>query len=154
MSLKKLVAGALMGLVAATSVQAADLYDPEDAVGYRQAMYQVLSSQLSVMGGMLQGKIPFDAADIHRRAQIMGQVGSVLGDTYTPATRDVADSNLNERAWTNMEDFQSKGASFGTALGALIEQSANPEFSERDARTAVGAVQRGCRDCHDAYRNR
>ena len=141
------------GLLAVAPVHA-DLFEPEDAVKYRQALYQTFSSQMSVMGAMLQGNIEFDAAEINRRATNMANTAVMMGDTYFPATRGVETSNMRDRAWENMSDFQAKGAAFGEALTALVEQSSQSDFSLRDARSAVGAVQRSCRSCHDDYRAR
>ncbi|GLR64997.1 c-type cytochrome [Marinospirillum insulare] len=150
--LKKAIALATLTLLGSTGVQSADLFKPEDAVKYRQAIYQVFSAQAGVMGGMAQGKIDFDAAEINKRATNLGKIAPMLGDTYFPATRDVKESKLKAAAWSNMEDFQSKGQTFGKALGELIEASSKPGFDLKTARPAIGAVLQGCKGCHDDYR--
>lgn len=150
--LKKSIALVALTFLGTTGVQSADLFKAEDAVKYRQAIYQVFSAQAGVMGGMAQEKIDFDAAEINKRATNLGKVAPLLGDTYFPATRDVEDSKLKAAAWSNMEDFQSKGQTFGKALGELIEASAKSDFDLKAARPAVGAVLQACKGCHDDYR--
>lgn len=149
---KTLAVAGLMGLTA-TSAQA-NAFDPEDAVKYRQALYQVMSAQMNVMGAMLQGRQEFSAEAVNERARNIGMAGSLLGETYFPETADVDSSRLLSRAWSDMSGFQAKGAEFGQALTALIEASSQEGFDVRQARSAIGAVQRGCRSCHDDYRAR
>lgn len=150
--MKKAIALITLTLLGSTAVQSAELFKAEDAVKYRQAIYQVFSAQTSVMGGMVKGEIPFDAAEVNKRAMNIGKVAPMLGDTYFPATRDVKDSKLKASAWSNMEKFQSKGETFGKALGELIEASAKADFDIAKARPAVGAVLQACKACHDDYR--
>lgn len=149
---KKTLAAAALVLTA--SVAQADLYKPEDAVKYRQAIYQLFGSQSGLMGGMVRGDRPFDAAEINQRASYMANLLPLLGETYFPATRSVAGTRLNERAWTNTEDFQSKAEIFSKALGELVSASAQPDFDQAKARQTIGALGQSCRNCHDSYRNR
>ena len=150
---KKTMILAAAGLFSVTAAQA-DLFDPEDAVKYRQALYQVISAQTSVMGGMVRGNIEFDGKEINQRAQNIAQTAALLPETYFPATRDVRDSRMRERAWSNMEDFQSKGGAFRTALEELLEASSASDFNQAKARPVVGALVQSCRSCHDDYRAR
>lgn len=149
---KKAIAIASISLFSSTAVQANDLFDAEDAVKYRQAVYQIFSAQAGVIGGMVKGDIPFDAAELNKRATNMGKVAPMLGDTYFPATRDVEESRLKEAAWENMKDFQAKGQSFGKALNELITASADPSFDIKAARQTAGALFKGCKACHQDYR--
>lgn len=151
--LKKTIAVAALALLGTTSIQA-ELFKPEDAVQYRQAIYQIFSAQSSVMGGMVRGDIPFDAEEVHKRATNIAKVAPMLGETYFSATRGVSGSKLQDRAWNNMSDFQAKGQAFGKALGDLIEASAQPDFDQAKARQSIGALVQSCRSCHDDYRAR
>lgn len=151
--LKKVIAVASLALLGSTSLQA-DMFKPEDAVKYRQALYQVFGAQSSVMGAMVRGDIPFDAAEINKRATNIAKVAPMLGETYFPATRGVSGSKLQEAAWNNMSDFQSKGQAFGKALGELVEASSKADFDAAKARPVIGAMVQSCRNCHDDYRAR
>ncbi len=150
--LKKIIAAATLTLLGSASVQAADLFKPEDAVKYRQSIYQVFAAQTGVMGAMSQGKIAFDAAEINKRAMNIAAVAPMLGETYFPATKDVKGTKLKPAAWKDMEGMGAKGNAFGKALGELIEASSKPDFNLAKARPAVGAVLQGCKGCHDDYR--
>jgi cytochrome c556 len=149
---KKAIVIASMSLFGNTAVQANELFDAEDAVKYRQSVYQIFSAQAGVIGGMVKGDIPFDAAELNKRAVNMGKVAPMLGDTYFPETRDVKESKLKDAAWENMKDFQMKGQSFGKALGELITASAEPSFDIKAARQSAGAMFKGCKACHQDYR--
>lgn len=150
--IKKTIALVGLTVLFSTAVQSADLFNAEDAVKYRQSIYQIFSAQAGVMGGMAQGKIPFDAEEINKRAMNIAAVAPMLGETYFPATRDVKASKLKAAAWNNMEGLGAKGETFGKALGELIEASSKPGFDVAKARPAVGAVLQSCKGCHDDYR--
>ena len=150
--LKKTIVLASLTLLSSAAVHAEDLFDAEDAVKYRQSVYQIFSAQAGVIGGMIKGEIPFDAAEINKRATNIGKVAPMLGDTYFPATRDVKESKLKEAAWNNMADFQDKGKVFGKALGELITASSDPDFDIKSARKTAGALFNGCKGCHEDYR--
>lgn len=141
------------GLLTLNMAQA-ELFDPEDAVKYRQSLYQVISAQTSVMGGMVRGDLDFDAEEISKRADNLAQVAAMLPETYFPETRGVGDTRMRDSAWNNMEDFQSKGQDFGKALQELVEGSSASDFDQAKARPLVGALVQSCRSCHDDYRAR
>lgn len=138
--------------ISSTAAYATDLFKAEDAVKYRQSIYQIFAAQTGVMGAMVTGKMPFDAAEISKRANNIAVVAPMLGDTYFPATRGVKSSNMKDNAWTNMEAFQGKGQNFGEALGKLVEASSQEGFDAAKARPVVGAVLQACKACHDDYR--
>lgn len=150
--LKKTIAIATLTLASSSAVQADNYFDAEDAVKYRQSIYQIFAAQTGVIGGMVQGEIPFDATEINKRAKNIAMVAPLLGETYFPETRNVDDSKLKEAAWKNMEDFQSKGKNFGKALGELVTASADPSFDIKTARKTAGALFQGCKACHEDYR--
>lgn len=152
--LKKALAIASITLASTSVVQAENVFNPEDAVEYRQAIYQIFSAQAGVIGGMVKGKIPFDAAEINKRANNIGKVAPMLGETYFPETRGVDDSNLKDAAWKNMEDFKGKGQAFGKALGELITASADPSFDLKAAKQTAGAMFKTCKSCHEDYREK
>lgn len=149
---KKAIAIASLTLLGSTVVQANDLFNAEDAVKYRQSVYQIFSAQAGVIGGMVKGDIPFDAEEINKRATNISKVAPMLGDTYFPETRGIEESRLKEAAWENMKDFQAKGQSFGKALNELITASADPAFDIKAARQTAGALFKGCKACHQEYR--
>lgn len=150
--LKKTIAIAALTLASSAAVNAEELFKAEDAVKYRQSIYQIFAAQTGVIGGMLQGEMPFDGAEINKRAKNIAMVAPLLGETYFPATSEVKESNLKANAWKNMEDFQSKGKNFGKALGALVTASADPSFDIKTARKTAGALFQGCKACHEDYR--
>ena len=151
--LKKVVLLAIGGVFATGVAAQSELFKADDLVKYRQSIYQVMGAQAKVMGAMVKGEIDFDGEALHQRALNMGNVGKLLGETYVPATQGVADSNMLPAAWEDMDDFGAKGKAFGSALQELIAVSGEPGFDEVQARAAVGKVMKGCKACHDDYRD-
>ncbi|MGR7923048.1 c-type cytochrome [Zobellella denitrificans] len=148
---KALMIAAATGLFATAAAQA-NLFKPEDAVEYRQSIYQVMRAQVGVIGAMTKGDIDFDAEALHQRALNMEHVVGLLGETYFPETRGVAGSNILPKAWDDMEGFRAKGQNLGTALQELIAASGQPGFDAAKARPVVAKVMQSCKSCHDDYR--
>ncbi|WMC10405.1 cytochrome c [Oceanimonas pelagia] len=140
------------GLFAASVSAQANLFKPEDAVKYRQSLYQVMAAQAGVIGGMAKGDIDFDAAALHQRAINMSNAASLLGETYFPETRGVAASNMLDKGWEDREGMQAKGKDFGEALKNLVQVSGEEGFDQAQARQAAGALFKTCKGCHDEYR--
>ncbi|WP_114418841.1 c-type cytochrome [Marinospirillum perlucidum] len=136
----------------ATSALANDLFAPEDAVEYRQALYQVMAAQMSVMGGMAKGELAFDREEFRTRVGNLGKVAPMVPETYFPATSEVEDSRLSSEAWEDMEGFQEKGQAFGQALQQLTQAATAEDFDLAAARSQVGNLGKTCRGCHDDYR--
>ncbi|MDR9468236.1 cytochrome c [Marinospirillum sp.] len=153
--LKKLAMVAAAGFLVASPVQAhSNPFNAEDAVEYRQALYQVISAQAGVMGAMVKGDMDFDGEEINKRAKTISQVAGLLSETYFPATRDVDASNMKDVAWEEMESFQEKGKEFGQALQELVQASSSADFDRNQAKSTVGALGKSCKSCHDDYRNK
>ena len=140
------------GLFAASVSAQADLFKPEDAVKYRQSLYQVMAAQAGVIGGMAKGEIDFDAAALHQRAINMSNAASLLGETYFPETRDVEASNMLAKGWEDTEGRIAKAKDFGAALKNLVQVSGEEGFDQAQARKAAGALFKTCKGCHDDYR--
>ncbi|WP_375056704.1 c-type cytochrome [Zobellella sp. DQSA1] len=149
---KTLIIAAATGLFATTVAAQANLFKPEDAVEYRQSIYQVMRAQVGVIGAMTKGDIDFDAEALHQRALNMGNVAGLLGETYFPDTQGVTGSNLLPKAWNDMDGFRAKGQNFGSSLQELIEVSGQPGFDAAKARPVVAKVMQSCKSCHDDYR--
>ncbi|WP_107852132.1 c-type cytochrome [Oceanimonas marisflavi] len=150
--LKKVLLVAAAGLFAGTASAQANLFKPEDAVKYRQSLYQVMAAQAGVIGGMAKGEIDFDAAALHQRAINLSNAASLLGETYFPETRGVEASNMLDKGWEDAEGRMAKAKDFGAALKNLVQVSGEEGFDQAQAREAAGALFKTCKGCHDEYR--
>ncbi|AEY00066.1 cytochrome c prime [Oceanimonas sp. GK1] len=139
-------------LFAASVSAQAELFKPEDAVKYRQSLYQVMAAQAGVIGGMAKGEIDFDAAALHQRAINLSNAAGLLGETYFPETREVKASNMLAKGWEDREGMQARGKDFGEALQNLVQVSGEAGFDQAQARKAAGELFKTCKGCHDDYR--
>lgn len=152
--LKKTFVAATFAVLASTTATAADNFKPEDAVKYRQAIYQIFAAQTTVLGGILQGKIEFNAQEVNQRAKNIAAVAPLLGETYFPATRNVKSSKFKAASWGKLDDVGAKGEAFGKALNELVTASSQADFSQDDASKTIGAVLQSCKSCHDSHRSK
>lgn len=143
---RTLIAGLALTLAAGT-VSAAD---PEDAIDYRQGVFQVFKWNMGPLGAMAQGDIPFDQELAARHAEQLNRVADMPWQGFTEGS-DMGDTDAMPEVWMNREAFDEKAADFEQASARLV-QVITEEAGERDIRRQIGAVGQSCKACHDDFR--
>ena len=144
-----LAAMTLSGHVAA--MEAKSERQAGDAVKYRQALFQLVRSNMGPLGAMAKGNIPFDAEVIKTNAMRMEQLGAMIPDYLKTDTRKFSvDTDAKNDIWDNMADFQEKAQALTQAAANL--QKASMTGDEAEYKKAIGMVGRTCKGCHDEYK--
>jgi cytochrome c556 len=121
------------------------------AVQFRQAVLQLVRSNMGPMGAMAKGEIPFDAEVMIKNSQRIEQLGLMMEDYFTPDTRafDVETGAL-DKVWENQADFNQKANDMITA--AINVREVATAGASDDYRKAIGALGGTCKACHDDYK--
>ncbi|MCR8723589.1 c-type cytochrome [Frigidibacter sp. ROC022] len=114
----------------------------------RSAMMKAQGKQLGILGAMVQGKAPYDAAAASAAATELDKLANA---DWMPAFP--ADSLDGKRAMpeiaSNMDDFMAKYEALGAATTALVAVAG----TDLDAlKAAFGPVGAACGACHKSYR--
>jgi cytochrome c556 len=122
----------------------------EKTLKYRKALYQVIVYNVGPMSAMAQDKMPFNSADFATRAARVAELAPMLGESYSPDTKGVANSNMKAEAWQNRADFDAK-------MKDLVDTSAKLALVAKggDAARSKAAffdMANTCKACHDKYK--
>ncbi|NNU81210.1 cytochrome c [Halovulum dunhuangense] len=139
---------ASLAAVGAASFAVAEAHDP---VALREAKMTTVGQSTQIVGDMLRGNTPFDAAAANAALVAMRDAAQGFGELFPEGT-ELAGSNKDAAApaiWENRADFDAEIAKFDAALEAAV--AAEPQDMEALA-AAFGPVGQGCRSCHQNYR--
>jgi cytochrome c556 len=121
------------------------------AVQFRQAILQLVRSNMGPMGAMAKGDIPYDAQVMELNSLRIEQLGLMMEDYFVADTRafDIETGAL-DTIWDNQADFNQKAQNMVDAAIKVREvASAN---ATDDFRKAIGALGATCKACHDDYK--
>ena len=123
------------------------------AVTARKAHMQLYSFNLGTLGAMAKGEMEYDAEAASAAASNLASLASLSQRGYwTPGTSSddlPGESRALPAIWEPGSTAGEIGASFAEAAAALAAVAGDG----KDAMAAaMGAVGKGCGDCHKAYR--
>jgi len=126
----------------------------ERAIEYRQAVYTVIGGNFGPIGGMLQGRAPFDGADALKRAQRVAFMADFLDDAF-PEISKQGETKAKSEIWTERAEFDKLVNDFKSHTAALAATLAKDNKGANDAfKSAATAVANDCKGCHDKFRAR
>ena len=156
--MKKLILVAFMGgIMLGSSMTASAVQEAKSekqaaaAVQFRQALLQLVRSNVGALGAMARDRIPMDAATIEKNATRIEQLSKMMDDYFAVDTRkfDVETEALPV-VWENYSDFQSKISDLESASSELKMAAQKGDSDNYKAR--IGAVLKTCKGCHDTYK--
>lgn len=122
-----------------------------NAVQFRQALLQLVRSNMGPLGGMARGQIPMDVEVVKTNSERLEQLSVMLPDYFaTDTTAFSVETEALPKIWSNMDDYLSKANDLTVASQAL--QVAAATGNEGAIRKAIGKVGGTCKACHDAYK--
>ena len=127
----------------------------QGAIDFRQATMQVYKWYMGPMGGMVKGKIPFDAAVFRNRAEALAKAASLdltegfPGNSFSDSE---SDSDAKPEIRENWEDFMSKAKALKEASAKLASVAAGGDMAAM--KKQFGTTGKTCKGCHDDYREK
>ena len=121
----------------------------ENALEYRQGVFNAMAWSFGPMAAMVKNKMPYDAALFTKHAERVAFLAHLPLEGFIPDSR-VGDTTAKQDVWDNADDFKAK-------METMIEESARlatiSKGGDLDAiRPQFGAVGNSCKSCHDDYR--
>ena len=145
-----LVAAAAVAGLAAALPAAAQFQKPEDAIRYRQSVYNVMSAHLGRIAAMAQGKVPFDAKAAADNATIVNQMAPLPFTAYGEGTDKGLPTRAKPEIWKEQPKFRAAADKMNAEVVKLDVAAKSGNLDSIKA--AVGAVGNSCKACHDDYR--
>ena len=137
--------------VAAEVTEASSAKHAKAATQYRQAIFQLVKSNMGPLGGMAKGALPYDESVMKTNAVRLEQLAAMMTDYLSVDTRSFdVETGAKDAIWENFSDVASKADALKTAslgLHAAVETG-----DESAYRAAIGKIGASCKSCHDDYK--
>ncbi|WP_299802157.1 cytochrome c [uncultured Shewanella sp.] len=145
MSLSALLATATL----ATSVQANNFKEADDAIHYRQSAFSMIAYNFGDMGAMLKGKKEYNADVFAVRAENVAALSKLPLEGFV-AGSDKGDTEALSKIWSDKADFDAKMKTFQE--NAAILALAATKGDKKEIKKAFGNTGKSCKGCHDVYK--
>jgi cytochrome c556 len=145
----------LAAAVIATTFSAASYAQfakPDDAAKYRQSALSVMSTHFGRVGGMVAGRIPFDAKVAQENIDIAVNMSKLPWAGFGPSGEGASiKTTAKPEIWKEQAKFKEMGDKM---QAELLKVQAAAKTGNLDAiKAAFGPAGASCKTCHDAYRS-
>ncbi len=151
MNKKLLAAGLALALGAGFTLNAGAQVKPETMVKQRQAAMTLQGKYFGPLGGMAQGKVPYDANIVARNAGYLEVLTKLAWDGFTPNTANEKSRALPE-IYKDAAGFKAANEKLQAEVEKLV--TASKSGNEATVKAAIGDVGKVCGSCHDKYRQK
>ena len=122
---------------------------PEDAIKYRKAAFDVMSTHFGRVAAMASGKAPFDAKSAADNAEIATLMSKLPFAGFVPGS-DKGETKAEPKIWAETDKFNAAARTMQEAMAKLNDAAKGGNLDA--IKSAVGETGRSCKACHDNYR--
>jgi cytochrome c556 len=149
--MKRIFSTLLMTAIGATIAlpAAAQFAKPDDAIKYRKAALNVMSTHFGRVAGMANGKIPFDAKAVAENADVAAFMAKLPFVAFVPGS-DQGQTKAEPKIWTEKDKFDADAKALQDEMTKLATVAKGGNIDAIKAQ--VGETGKACKACHDSYR--
>jgi cytochrome c556 len=151
MNKKLLAAGLALALGAGFSLNAAAQAKPETLVKQRQAAMTLQGKYWGPLGGMAQGKVPYNANIVARNAEYLEVLAKLPWDGFDASTQGQKSAALPE-IWKDAAGFKAAQDKLQSEIGKLV--AAVKGGNEAAVKAQLADVGKSCGGCHQKFRQK
>jgi cytochrome c556 len=133
------------------AVDAAAQVKPETLVKQRQAAMTLIAKYFGPLGGMAQGRVPYNQQTVQRNAAILDVLKDTPWDGFHESTKGVKSAAL-PAVWDKQAEVKQGIDRFTSEVGKLAQVSKSGD--EAAVKAQIGAVGKTCGGCHDGFREK
>jgi cytochrome c556 len=148
---KSLLAAAVIVALGAVGGAALAQVKPETLVKQRQSAMTLIGKYFGPLGGMAQGKVPYDAKIVQRNAEYLHALAQMPWDGFDPSTKGEKSRAL-PALWEQPGKVKEAVDRFQSEVGKLQQVSKGGD--EGAIKAQIGAVGKACANCHDNFREK
>lgn len=134
---------------AATSVLAQA--KPEVLVKQRQAAMTLIGKYFGPLGGMAQGKVPYNAQVVQRNAGFLDNLSRMPWDGFDASTRGLETKAL-PAVFNDAAKFKGAASRMENEAAKLVAVSKSGD--EGAVKAQIGALGKACGACHNDFRQK
>jgi cytochrome c556 len=148
---KTVVAAAVVIALGAMGGAALAQVKPDVLVKQRQSAMTLIGKYFGPLGGMAQGRVPFDAKLVQRNADYLNALAQMPWDGFDPSTKNEKSRAL-PAIWEQPDKVKDAAQRLQSEVGKL--QSVAKGGDESAIKAQIGAVGKACANCHDNFREK
>ena len=146
-----LFAAALAVALGAAASSALAQAKPEVLVKQRQAAMTLIGKYFGPLGGMAQGKVPYNAQVVQRNAGFLDNLSRMPWDGFDASTQSEKSRAL-PAIWKESDKFKQAASRMENEVAKLYQVSQGGD--EAAVKAQIGAVGKSCAGCHDNFRQK
>lgn len=148
-----LVLSLIAGVTTAQQAAAPGPNPARQAIEARKAVFTLIANNFKPVGDTLQGKKPYDAIDIQKRAARVAFLSELIAETLPEVSNTgLPDTKAKPEIWSDRAGFDKKLNEFREHAATLAKVSATETTASDAFKTAAAAVGQDCKSCHEAYK--
>ena len=124
---------------------------PDVLVKQRQSAMTLIGKYFGPLGGMAQGRVPFDAKLVERNADYLNALAQMPWDGFDPSTKNEKSKAL-PAIYEQPDKVKDAAQRLQSEVGKL--QSVAKGGDESAIKAQIGAVGKACANCHDNFREK
>lgn len=124
--------------------------DPNSPEGKRKAAFKQMLNLSEDMGGMLRGRLNFDAQQFAEKAALLNEVSQQPWQYFEEASS--GKTSAKDEIWQQKQRFLQLAADLELLTGQLETSTQQPEADTEALAVQVGAVEKACESCHQEFR--
>ena len=151
--MKRNVAAAVLALALGVGygAQALAQAKPDVMVKQRQAAMTLIGKYWGPLGGMAQGRVPYDAATVQRNAGYLEVLDKMPWDGFHENTKGEKSAAL-PAIWEKPGEFKQAADRLQSEVSKLVQVSKGGD--EAAVKAQLGAVGKSCGGCHESFRQK
>lgn len=133
------------------ALDAAAQAKPDTLVKQRQAAMTLIAKYFGPLGGMAQGRVPYNQQTVQRNAAILDVLKDTPWDGFHESTKGEKSAAL-PAVWEKQGEVKQAIDRFTGEVGKLAQVSKSGD--EAAVKAQIGAVGKTCGGCHDSFREK
>ena len=143
--------GLALTLGAGYSLTAFSQAKPDVLVKQRQAAMTLQGKYFGPLGGMAQGKVPYNATVVARNAAFLEALSKMPWDGFAPSTKNVKSAALPV-VFTDTAKFKAAQDRLQSEVSKLVAVSKGGD--EAAVKAQLAATGKACGGCHETFREK
>ncbi len=143
-------------LIASLSATAFAEDEKEEAVEYRQGVFEAIKWNFMPMAAMVKGEVEFNKDEFAMRAERVAALSKMPLEGFKEGTAmgetEEGENDAKPEIWKDWDDFKGKMAALEEESAKLAEVAKGDDMDQIKAQ--FGATGKSCKSCHDEYRHK
>ncbi|MBZ0092476.1 MAG: cytochrome c [Sulfuricellaceae bacterium] len=123
---------------------------PEDAIKYRQGVYEAIKWNFGTLAAMTKGEVPYNKEEAVHRAELLTVLAKMPLEGFAPGTDKGAKTAAKAKIWQDRAKFENGFKQLQAETAKLADAAKSGDAAALKAQ--VGATGKTCKACHDAFR--